>query len=558
MSGELGGAPYLHPTAWEASFPPLSIPAMLDATARVQPRAIAFDFYGARTSYAELAVEADRFAAGIQALGMGPGDRLGLFLPNCPQYPIAYYGALRAGLVVVNFSPLYSAEELTAQVEDSGVRTMVCLDAAALLPTISAVLESSTLERLIIGSIADVLPQPKATLFRLFRRRERTPFRRDAAHVPFGQLLLPGTPRPHVIDAERDIALIQYTGGTTGRPKGALLTHQNLTANARQIRLVDPDPEVRDRVLGALPFFHVFANTGVLNHSVLRGSEIVMLPRFDAGQALAAIRRRKVTALPGVPTMLAALLDHPNASGMDWSSLRICVSGGAPMPVELAERFERTTGVRVSEGYGLTETAGVASVNPYQGPRKLGSIGQPLPATRFHLVSRDDPAKPAPPGEPGEIAIEGPQVMRGYLHAPTTDPNAFTPQGWLRTGDVGTIDADGFATVVDRLKDMIVVGGFKVFPSRIEDVLYTHPDVREALAIPTPDARVGERPKAFVALREGATVTADELLALVNAHVGKHERPVAVEIRPSLPKTIIGKLSRKELVAEERARAGLA
>ncbi|MFN3288169.1 MAG: AMP-binding protein [Sphingomonadaceae bacterium] len=243
---------------------------------------------------------------------------------------------------------------------------------------------------------------------------------------------------------------------------------------------------------------------------------------------------------------------------MDWSSLRICVSGGAPMPVELAERFERTTGVRVSEGYGLTETAGVASVNPYQGPRKLGSIGQPLPATRFHLVSRDDPSLPAPPGEPGEIAIEGPQVMRGYLHVPTPDPNAFTPQGWLRTGDVGTIDADGFATVVDRLKDMIVVGGFKVFPSRIEDVLYTHPDVREALAVPTPDPRVGERPKAFVALREGATVSADELLALVNAHVGKHERPVAVEIRPSLPKTIIGKLSRKELVAEERARAGLA
>ena len=550
-------AAYRHPSPWDIDLPPLSVPDLLAASAQRTPRAIALDFFGARTSYAELAIQVDRFAAGLQGLGMAPGDRLGLFLPNCPHYPVAYYGALKAGLVVVNFSPLYSAQELVAQVLDSDVRAMVCLDAAALYPTISAVLDSSPLERLIIGSIADALPEPKATLFRLLKRRERTPFRRDAAHIPFHQLLQPGSPRPHRIDPERDIALIQYTGGTTGRPKGALLTHQNLTANARQVHAVDPEPQFVDRVLAALPFFHVFANSAVLNVMLMRGSEIVILPRFDAGQALAAIRRRRVTAIPGVPTMFAALADHPDAATMDWSSLRLCVSGGAAMPVELAERFERVTGVRIAEGYGLTETAGVASVNPYRGGGKLGTIGQPLPRTRFHLVSRDDPTQPAPPGEPGEICIEGPQVMRGYLHAPTPDPVAFTAQGWLRTGDVGLIDPDGFATVVDRLKDMIVVGGFKVFPSRIEDVLYAHPDVREALAIAIPDARVGERPKAFVALREGATVTAPELLALVEAQVGKHERPVAVEIRASLPKTPIGKLSRKELVAEERRRAGL-
>jgi long-chain acyl-CoA synthetase len=555
MSGQHGGAAYRHPCPWALDLPPLSLPDLLAATATRTPRACALDFFGARTGYAELAVQVDRFAAGLQGMGLAPGDRLGLFLPNCPHYPVAYYGALRAGLVVVNFSPLYSAEELAAQVVDSGVRTMVCLDAAALYPTIETVRATSPLERLIIGSIAEALPQPQATLFRLLKRRERIGFRADAAHVPFARLQLPGAPRPHAIDPERDLALIQYTGGTTGRPKGALLTHQNLTANARQIHVVDPEPDFVDRVLGALPFFHVFANTAVLNVTVMRGGEIVMLPRFDAAQALAAIRRRKVTAVPGVPTMFAALADHPDAAGMDWSSLRLCVSGGAPMPVELAERFERLTGVRVSEGYGLTETAGVASVNPYRGERKLGTIGQPIPRTTLRLVSRDDPAQPAPPGEPGEICIEGPQVMRGYLHAPQPDPAAFTPQGWLRTGDVGLIDADGFASVVDRLKDMIVVGGFKVFPSRIEDVLYTHPDVREALAVPTPDPRVGERPKAFVALREGATATAADLLALVNAHVGKHERPVAVEIRASLPKTPIGKLSRKELVAEERARA---
>lgn len=554
MTGTVDGAPYHHPIAWSAPIEAMPVADLLARTARRVPGAIALDFMGARTRYRTLDRQVDRAAAALQALGFVKGDRLGLFLPNCPQYVIAYYAALRAGLAIVNFSPLYSAEELAAQVVDAGVTTMVTLDAAKLYPTIASVLDTSPLERLIIGSIADALPMAKAMLYRLFKRRERVRIVPDKRHIAFARLLRPGSPAAVAIDPAADIALIQYTGGTTGRPKGALLSHANLTVNAGQVHAIDPARDEADRLLGALPFFHVFAQTAVLNRTILRGGEIVMLPRFDARAALAAIRRRRITAIPGVPTMFAALVDHPDATLVDWRSVRICISGGAPLPEALQQRFEAATGARLIEGYGLTETAGVVSANPYVGTRKPGSIGQPLPGTRILVVDKDDPTRPPPPGEPGELVIEGPQVMRGYLHAAVPDPAAFV-EGHLRTGDVGYVDADGFAFIVDRLKDMVVVGGFKVFPSRIEDVLYTHPAVLEALVIAVPDARLGERPKAFVALRVGTSATPDELMALVLAHVGKHERPVAIEIRPSLPKTMIGKLDRKPLVAEVRAAA---
>ena len=546
---------YLHPTAWDTPFEALPVAELLARSATRAPRAVALDFLGRRTTYARLAQQVDRAAANLQALGLVKGDRLGLFLPNCPHYVIAYYGALKAGLTIVNFSPLYTADELAQQVDDSGVATMVCLDVAQLYATIARTLETSALKRLVVGSIADALPPAKALAYRLLNRRERARIPVDPRHVAFATLLRPATSTPVAIDPHTDVALIQYTGGTTGLPKGALLTHANLTINAAQVNAIDPDRELPDRLLGVLPFFHVFANTAVLNRTILRGGEIVMLPRFDAKAALAAIRRRRVTAIPGVPTMYGALADHADAPRTDWSSVRICIAGGAPMPVELQQRFQTLTGVTVAEGYGLTETSGVASCNPYRAGGKLGSIGQPMPGTTFVLVDKDDPTRPPPPGEPGEITIAGPQIMQGYLHAPVPDPAAFV-DGRLRTGDVGYLDADGFAFIVDRIKDMIVVGGFKVFPSRLEDVLYTHPAVREALVVAIPDARLGERPKAFVALRPGMAATPAELAELVNAAVGKHERVAAVEIRAALPKTMIGKLDRKPLVAEERARAG--
>lgn len=554
MAGEHAGAPYLHPAQWDQAFEPLAVPDLLFRAAAASPAATALDFYGARTSYAELAAQVRRAAGGFQALGLGKGARIGLFLPNCPHYVIAYYGAMAAGATVVNFSPLYSPEELEWQAADAGVDTMVCLDAVQLFPTISKVLASGRLKRLIVGNVPEALPPLKRMAFNLLKGKERSPVPADDRHLPFARLLGLGQHKPVAIDPVQDVALIQYSGGTTGRPKGAILTHANLSVNAQQVHAIDPDPAGEDRILAALPFFHVFANTAVLNRTVLRGGTIVILPKFAAADALAAIRRCRITALPGVPAMFAALVDHPDAQRTSWSSLRIAISGGAALPLELQQRFEALTACRLVEGYGMTETSGVASANPYLAKRMLGSIGQPLPGTSFVVVDKDDPTRPPPPGEPGELTISGPQVMRRYLHGTADDASAFV-DGRLRTGDVGYVDAEGFVCIVDRMKDMIVVGGFKVFPSRIEDVAYTHPAVAEAVAIAVPDPRVGERPKLYVSLRPASRATEAELLALVNAHVGKHERPVAVEIRDSLPKTVIGKLDRKALVAEARAQA---
>jgi long-chain acyl-CoA synthetase len=545
---------YRHPTAWTQSYAPLSLPAMLEASAARAPEAALLDFLGRKYSYAETLSGARRVACGLAALGIGKGDRVGLYLPNVPHYVAAYFGALMAGAVVVNFSPLYTVDELAHQVADSGTRLLFTLSATALLPNALAVMEKGGIERLVVGSVAGALPPGKALFYRLFKGREVASRPSDPRILAFSALIAnDGAAPPVTIDAENDIALLQYTGGTTGTPKGAMLTHQALTANARQIAAVDPHSGVDDRIVGVLPLFHIFANAAVLNRTVFTGGEIVLLPRFDAGQVLAAVQRTKATALPGVPTMYQALLDHPGLGRADISSLRACISGGAPLAAELKTRFEATTGATLVEGYGLTES-GIASVNPYEGENRAGTIGQPLPATLFRLVDRDDPARPAPEGEPGEIVISGPQLMKGYWNRPQSDAQVFI-DGGLRTGDVGLIDEAGYIRIVDRLKDMISVGGFKVFPSQVEAVLYRHPAVKEALVIGVPDPYRGESPKAFVTLQDGAVTTPEELKDWLNPQLGKHERVAAVEIRLSLPKTLVGKLSRKELVAEERANA---
>ncbi len=542
---------YHHPTDWDQSFAPLSLPDMLAASVARKGDAPMLDFMGRQFSYAEVAQGAARVARGLQILGLGKGSRVGLFLPNVPHYVAAYYGALMAGATVVNFSPLYTIAELEAQVEDSGTDTLFTLSAAALLPTALKVLDGSSLGRLIVGSVAGGLPKTKSLLYRLFKRREVAPLPDDPRVIRFSALTdNDGRPEPVAIDPETDVALIQYTGGTTGTPKGAKLTHQNLTANARQVNAIDPDHEAEDRILGVLPFFHVFANTCVLNRTVLNGGSITMLPRFDAKQALAAINRTKTTALPGVPTMYQALLDHPDLARTDFSSLRVCISGGAPMPAELREKFVAATGASLVEGYGLTESSGVVATNPYNGPVRPGTIGQPLPATHIRLLDKEDPTKDAADGEPGELAVKGPQIMQGYWNRPDADTDSFTADGWLRTGDVAVVEEGGYIRIVDRLKDMIAVGGFKVYPSVIEAHLYEHPAVKEAIVLGIPDAYRGEAPKAFVTLEEGFEVTGEALTAWLNPQLGKHERVIAVEVRDALPKTMIGKLDRKALRAE--------
>jgi long-chain acyl-CoA synthetase len=550
-----------HPVPWLSAFPPLSMNEMFAASAARFGKANLLDFLGRKYRFDEVADAVRRAAAGFQAMGVGKGDRVGLFLPNVPHYVAAYYGALLAGATVVNFSPLYTVDELTHQVEDSGTKLLVTLTAAALLPTALKVLEGSSLERLVVGSVAGVLSPVKSLAYRLFKRREVEPLPRDARITRFSALIANrGAVTPPPIEPEQDVALVQYTGGTTGTPKGARLTHQNLTANARQVNMLDPWKDGEDRILGVLPFFHVFANTCVLNRTVLNGGEIVMLPRFDAGQALEAVTRGRVTAMPGVPTMYQALLDHPDIARTDFSALRVCISGGAPMAAELKARFEAQTGAKLVEGYGLTESSGVVSANPYSGDGKPGTIGHPLPGTMVRLVDKEDPGRDAPAGEPGEIVIAGPQIMQGYWNKPEADNDSFvaTASGaWLRTGDVGVIDEDGYIRIVDRLKDMIAVGGFKVYPSVIEAVLYQHPSVKEALVIGVPDAYRGESPRAYVALDgDAAPVNGVELTSWLNAQLGKHERVDAVIVRASLPKTMIGKLDRKALRAELAGEAG--
>ncbi len=545
---------YRHPGQWDQGFAPQTLPEMFMAAAAQRGAAPFLDFMGRRYSYAQVADAVRRAACGFAGLGVRPGDRVGLFLPNVPHYVAAYYGALLAGAVVVNFSPLYTVDELAAQAVDSGTKLLVTLSAAALLPTALKVMERGQVEKLVVGSVAGVLPVAKSLAFRLFKRRETADVPHDPHITRFSRLIGNDGGAAFAAPAPDDVALIQYTGGTTGTPKGAMLTHANLTANARQVDAIDPKPETGDRIVGVLPFFHVFANTCVLNRTVVAGGMIAMLPRFDAAATLATIARVKATALPGVPTMYQALLDHPDTATTDFSSLRVCISGGAPLPAEVKARFEAATGAKVVEGYGLTESAGVVSCNPYEGLNKPGTIGQPIPGTNVTLLDREDPTRPAPAGEAGELAFSGPQVMKGYWGRPEADAEVFT-HGWLRTGDVAEIDEDGYIRIVDRLKDMIAVGGFKVFPSSVEAVLYTNPAVKEALVIGIPDTYSGERPKAFVTLNDGADTDGAALLDWLNPRLGKHERVVAVEVRESLPKTLVGKLSRKELVAEERARS---
>lgn len=546
-------AAYHHPTPLDTQFEPMSLPAMLARTVGLNPQAPFLHFLGRTYTYNEIHAQAKAFAAGLQSLGIAKGDRVGLFLPNVPIYAAAYYGAMMAGAVVVNFSPLYSVEELSWQVADSGTRVLVTVDVPELYKTAKKVLDGSALETLVVGSLADQLPWYKGIALRLLKRKQ-------IAEVAYGvnvkswAEMTPATPPVAVDVTAADLALLQYTGGTTGRPKGAMLGHDQLSVNAQQVAALNPFGNPAGEVfMGALPFFHVFANTALLNHAMVTGGSIAMVPRFETAQVLATIQKYRCTGFPGVPTMFQAMLDHPDLARTDLSSLKVCISGGAPMPAPVHERFEAVTGVRVCEGYGLTESAGVVSANPYEGTRKRGTIGQLVPGTQVILLDKEDPSRLAPEGEPGELAVCGPQVMRGYWQRPETDAETFVRRDgkcYLRTGDVARVDEDGFLEIVDRIKDMIAVGGFKVFPSVVEDVILEHPAVKEALVIGVPEEYRGEVPRAYVTLNDDATATGAELASWLNAKIGKHERVDMVVVRESLPKTMIGKLDRKTLRAE--------
>jgi long-chain acyl-CoA synthetase len=529
-----------------------------DAVARF-PNAPCVSFLGRTTSYLAMLAQVNQFAAGLQAQGVTKGTRVGLFLPNSPIFVAAYYGILKAGGTVVNFSPLYSVEELTHQVADSGIELMVTLDLKILLTKVEALIERGALARAIVADFAALLPPAKSVLFKVARRKDLADIHGSAVRdrlLTLGELVQSGRRgfTPVLINPATDLAVLQYTGGTTGTPKGAMLTHANVSSNVEQvIAWAGTLEDGQERFMGILPLFHVFAMTAVMNFAVRKAACMILVPKFEINESLGIMHRLRPTVLPGVPTLFNALLNHRLISTYDLSSLKFCISGGAALPLEVKHRFEARTGAKLVEGYGLSETSPVATCNPVNGPVKEGSIGQPLPGTIISIRAIDSHDTVMPLGESGEICIAGPQVMPGYWQKPEETEATFTG-GFFRTGDVGYMDADGFTFIVDRMKDMINASGFKVYPRRIEDVLYEHPAVEEATVIGIPDVYRGEAPKAFVKLHAGMTASVGDLMVFLKPKLSKAEMPAEIEFRDSLPKTAVGKLSKKELKAEEKAK----
>ncbi len=544
---------------WDQTFKAEPLYQLLDNVARKSGSQTCTNFLGRKLTYREIADASDKVAAGLQKIGVQKGTKVGLFLPNCPTFIIYYFAILKSGGVVVNYNPIYTLEELTYQVNDSETELMVTLDLKLLFDKVEGLLESGALKKAVVCAFPALLPGAKSVLFKLVKGKELA---RPAASAQRAKIVLEGEltngkaqRKPVPIDPYNDIAVLQYTGGTTGTPKGAMLTHANAYINVLQVMAWAPDLIYSgERMMGVLPFFHVFAMTVVMNVGVAKAAEIVIMPRFVLNDALKLIHKTKPTLMPGVPTLFNAMINHPKVKSFDLSSLKFCLSGGAPLPLEVKRGFEALSGAKVVEGYGLSETSPVATANPLDGPIKDRSIGLPLPATIISLRSLEDLTKEVPQGEKGEICVSGPQVMKGYWNKPEETANQFTPDNYLRTGDVARCDEDGFFYIEDRIKDLIICSGYNVYPRRVEDAIYTHPAVEEVTVIGVADPYRGEAPKAFVKLREGQTVTAAQLLTHLQTKLSKIELPSQIEFRDALPKTIIGKLSKKELKAEESER----
>jgi long-chain acyl-CoA synthetase len=562
--------PWIHsypaPARWDAPIELGAIHALLDDAARTFADRPAVEFMGKRATFAQLRRLADRAAAGFQRLGVGPGVHVGLYLPNTPHYLVAFFGVLKAGGTVVNYSPLDAAQVLAHKVEDSETAVLVTLDLPALYPQMAALIGHARLRTLVVGGLADLAAFPE------FEGAPAAPadgVPNDAHHVSFQQLLAnDGTYVAHDIgDPAEALAVLQYTGGTTGLPKGAMLTHGNLTAAASQyLETTHVDPPVltpgQERTLLVLPLFHIYALTSCMLLCVRLGAEMVLHARFDADAVANDLAAKRITIFMGVPTMFTALLGHPRIRELDLSAIRYVASGGAPLPVEVEQRFRELTGAGINEGWGMTETSPSGTFTPMRGTRKAGSCGIPVPGVDLKFASVEDPSRYVPLGERGEICIHGPNVMRGYWNKPDATADAFTPDGFLRTGDVAYMDADGFVFIVDRIKDMLLCGGFNVYPRTIEEAVYAHPSVAECSVIGVPDAYRGQSPKAFVVLKNGApSFSLDELQTFLADRLGKHEMVQHLEFRDALPKSPVGKILKTALLEEEadrRAAAGAA
>jgi long-chain acyl-CoA synthetase len=477
-------------------------------------------------------------------------------LPNTPYYVIAYFAVLRAGGTVVNINPLYVEREIQQLIADAGCGIVVTLDLKLTYDVLERLRDGKPLKSLVVCPMADILPFPKDMLYRALRRRDQAEAPVDEAHVAFSALVdNDGLLDPPPIDPIRDVAVLQYTGGTTGTPKGAMLSHANLVANVRQCTAWFPEFRPgEERTLAVLPFFHVFAMTVVMNLSLASGAEIVLMPRFDLKELLKTIHHKRPTSFPGVPTLFTAINNAKHLDRYDLTSIRSCISGGAPLPVEVKTQFEALTGCTLVEGYGLSETAPVVACNPLKGVNKPGSVGPPMPGTVIDIVSTDEPMRVLGIGERGEVRVRGPQVMLGYWAQPEATSDVLRG-GALRTGDIGYLDEDGYLFLVDRIKDVVIAGGYKIYPRLVEEAIFQHPQVRECIVIGVPDRYRGQTVKAFVVLREGEHLKAEELTEFLEERLSPIEMPKLIEFRESLPRTLIGKPSKRALEQEEAARA---
>ncbi|HZA26514.1 MAG TPA: long-chain fatty acid--CoA ligase [Actinomycetota bacterium] len=553
-----------------APFPEKSVYALLDESAARFPDHPAVVFPVApmakRLTYAQLLAEAEQLSRALASMGVRKGDRVGFVLPNCPQYVIAFYACQRLGAVVVGCNPLYTQRELSHQLQDAGIHIAIVLD--VLYPLVSAVRAEVGLDRVIVTKVGDYLRFPINRLAPLKQKREAKHEGHPWPPVPSGAEVvwwtdLMGQTYSDVpvapVDAIEDVAALLYTGGTTGLAKGAMLTHYNMVSNVLQASSWFDIRQGKDVMMCVLPFFHSYGLQAVMNVGIAGGMKLVLLPRFDLTMALKAIAKEKPTLFPGVPRIYIAINASPQTKKYDLSSIRACFSGAAPLPVAVAEKFEAITGGRLVEGYGLTETSPVTHINPISDKRKFGTIGLPIPDTDCKVVDLDDPNKEASRGDPGELAVAGPQVMKGYWNRPeeTAEMIREGEDGlrWLYTGDIATMDEEGYFSIVDRKKDMILVSGFNVYPTDVEQVLYRHPKIMKVSVVGIPDETTGEAVKAFIVLKEGESASAEEIMAwcrdekhgLTGYRVPKH-----IEFRDSLPETIVGKVLRRVLLDEEK------
>ncbi|MBV9292917.1 MAG: AMP-binding protein [Frankiales bacterium] len=554
---------------WLASYPP-DIPAdfdfpqvpltrLLDDAAEAFPSAPAISADGSVLTYAELRGQVDRLAGGLAGLGIGAGDRVALLLPNCPQHVIAFFAVLRLGGVVVPGNPLATADELRAQLVDAAPSAVICLDRT--VGTVVGLRDDVAVRAIVATSLVDYRPARDRLRLRLPTPGARAERRRLVAHVPhhadvfhWSALLRGATAVPQASVDPNDVAVLQYTGGTTGVSKGAMLTHSNLVANAHQMRLWLPEATSgAESTLTVLPLFHVYGLTLCMLTTVLLASRLILVPRFDVDLVLDTIESERPTLFPGVPPIYHALADALRAKPSDLSSLRTCVSGAMRLPPEVQQRFEALSGATLVEGYGTTESSPATHCNPVRGPRRPGSIGLPLPGTSARIVDSDDPTRVLAVGETGELAVKGPQVFAGYWgHA--ASEQVLLADGWLLTGDLAMMDRDGWFRIVDRKKDLIIAGGFNIYPAEIEDVLAGLDGVAESCVIGMPDRYRGETVKVFVVPSPGADLSEDDVRAHCSAALSAYKVPKLVEFREALPRTAVGKALRRVLLAEELAR----